>query len=174
MEAFREMSKKFNNTSKENFLRSIPTISIDGSGIEKRCKFNFSYFDDSQSCGQRFVDWNSGSTSLSTLLEKIKNFTKEPLEYWLNERAGGGGLKVLALYDSFPRKSDFTHPLHVPHDVTWGRFRLGNKVRLIGFVVNKEICTELNKKSAHFNLDENTFYVVFLDRDHKFYKTEKS
>lgn len=170
------MSKKFRNKKKDKFLKSIPQSDIETSKIEQRCKFNFSYFDASQSAGQDFSDWNNkqGLNSLSELLKKIKEYTKHPLSHWQNERAGGGGLKILAYYGKFPPNSDFKHPIYIPHDVIWARFRLGNKVRLIGFVIPdkfaKDDCLNQNRE---FRFDNNTFYVVFLDKDHRFYKTEK-
>lgn len=164
MKNFKQNSKK-----KQSFLSSRPQSSIETSNIEARCKFNFSYFDESQVAGQNIIDWAKGDgiCSLENLFKKLVEFTKEPLDYWKNERAGGGGLKIMEVYGKFPSKSDFYHPPHVPHDVSWARFRLGNKVRLIGFVLPKSLKTNDEK-----NFDKNTFYVVFLDGEHKFYKTE--
>lgn len=170
--------KGFSNARKSRFLQSLPTSSIETSDIAARCSFNFSYFEGSQDAGQDFNDWNDtqGASSLATLLDKIKNYTKEPLSYWRNERAGSGGLKVLTNYEQFPKKSDFSHPPHVPHDVVWSRFRLSNMVRLIGFVIPGNISgsTYTDPKGNQFQFDSNTFYVVFLDRDHKFFQTEQA
>lgn len=170
------MTNKFGNTKKKTFIESRPISSIETSGIEKRCKFNFSYFDAYQDAGQSFEDWDAetGLCCLSSLMNKIKEYTNFPLTYWLHQRAGGGGLKVLAHYGDFPTNSDFTHPPHVPHDVEWCRFRLGQAVRLIGFVVPNSLSGKeiTHNGKTHF-LDGNTFYVVFLDKDHRFYKSEK-
>jgi len=67
----------------------------------------------------------------------------------------------------------FTHPHYVPADAHWARFRLGNKVRLVGFVISKDAIKSLTEDEQK-KYDHNTFYVVFLDREHKFYKTEDS
>jgi hypothetical protein len=94
----------------------------------------------------------------------------------LEQRVGRGGLTVLAYYDNFPSRSDFKHPPHVPHDVTWARFRLGSKVRLIGFVLSEDVCRAKSKVATEghvYPYDPNTFYVVFLDKDHKFYISEE-
>ncbi|MGK7913310.1 MAG: hypothetical protein AB4050_17805 [Synechococcus sp.] len=166
---------KFSNRKKESFLKSIPAMDIESSQIEMRCKFNFSYFDGEQAAGQSFEEWSGGdgNSSLVELLRKIQHYTKSPLSYWREERAGRGGLKVLAYYDSFPTNSDFTHPSHVPHDVTWARFRLGSKVRMIGFVIPESFLIQSSGSSkTDYIFDNNTFYVVFLDKHHKFYKTE--
>lgn len=167
---------KFSNPRKDRFLKTRPQSSLEISDIARRCKFNLSFFDANQEAGQSFAEWSNteGLHSLATLMEKIKEYTKEPLSYWRNNRSGAGGLKVLSYYDYFPKDSDFIHPPHVPHDVTWARFRLGNKVRLIGFVVPEVQVNEdvLKRKSEQAGLDANTFYVVFLDKDHRFYKSE--
>lgn len=164
--------KPFTNQRKNDFLNNLasrPSLFDVNNDLTLRCKFNFSYFDSSQIAGQNFIDWKH--KQLHELLDKIREYTQKSLEYWKNERVGKGGLKVLSIYGGFPVKSDFTEPKSVPHQAQWGRFRLGSKLRLIGFTIP----TELHKK-AHATTgeyyDKNTFYVVFLDRDHKFYLSE--
>ncbi len=166
------MTKKFKGNKKKRFLASRQTCSIQTSDIAERSKFNFSYFTSEQEAGQDFSDWNNatGICSMNKLMDKLKEYTKLPLSYWMNKRAGGGGLTVLTIYGDFPKKSEFTNPKHIPHDVSWGRFRLGNKVRLIGFVIPENF---VNISVNSQVLDSNTFYIVFLDRDHLFYKSEK-
>lgn len=154
----------FNNKSKEKFLAEFPTASIESANcnLSTRCKFNFSYFDATQPAGQDFCDWSL--ENLVELLYKLKEFSKESLKYW--ETQG-----LLVNYKSFPRKSDFTHPKHVPHQVHWGRFRLGGATRLAGFMVPGEF-HDTSHRITGVRFDSNTFYVVFLDSDHKFYKLE--
>ena len=108
-------------------------------------------------------------------MNKIKDFSRESLDHWEKVKMGGGkkGKKytVLEIYDHFPNRerTDFKHPNFIPHDVLWGRFRLGNLERLVGFVVPKKYHnTKLDQSNYYF--DCNTFYVVFLDKNHKFYK----
>lgn len=168
--------KSFSNSQQsKNFVNSLPEITIEDSKIEKKCKFNLAYFDGTQAAGQNVNQWEhiTGIASLKNLLEKFKEYTDHPLTYWQHQRAGGGGLKVLELYGDFPTKSDFKHPKHVPADAYWARFRLGNKVRLVGFVISKEAIKNL-PESTQSDFCHNTFYVVFLDKDHKFYKTEQA
>lgn len=162
-------AKGFGNNRKATFLDKLPTISLETGEIVERCKFNFSYFDNSQPQGQDFVDWELHG--LTKLMDKLKNYSGSSLEYWRHQRAGAGSLKVFEIYGKFPAKSEFKHPKHVPHDVSWARFRLENLVRLIGFVVPKDLkCIDASKLKAPF--DSNTFYVVFLDETHKFYLSE--
>ena len=97
---------------------------------------------------------------------KLKHYSGNTMGYWKNQRVGGGGLKVLELYKSFPVHSDFIHPKHVPLDVKWARFSLESDMRLIGFVVPNDLVL-LHK------IPSNIFNVVFLDQHHRFYKTEE-
>ncbi len=58
----------------------------------------------------------------------------------------------------------YSTPPHVPSDVDWARFRLDGKKRLIGFTIPKSHCRQDSR------LDDNTFYIVFLDLEHNFYQ----
>lgn len=61
--------------------------------------------------------------------------------------------KAIDIYGSFPvEKSAYTHPKQVPEDAQWGRIHIDGTHILAGHFV------------------ENTFYVVFLDNNHSFYK----
>lgn len=159
---------QFRNRKKDSFLKSIPTASLDSDSdcLSKKCKFNFAYMDFNQPAGQKFKDWSQGQ--LSKLLDKLHSYSKETLKYWTNERIGSKANKVLEIYGNFPKNSEFTHPKHVPHQVTWARFRLESSVRLIGFVLPQEYDKKKHPQ-MNFYFDCNTFYVVFLDANHKFY-----
>lgn len=164
---------KFTNSRKYNFLdklSSLPSLLESSNDLTKRCKFNLSYFDHSQSAGQNFSDLTH--KQLYQLFDKLKDYSKKTLQDWCQQRVGRTGLTVLAIYKGFPAKSSFTHPKHVPHQAKWGRFRIGSKRRLIGFIVPPELHKTLHKKTNEF-FDKNTFYIVFLDNNHKFYSTEK-
>jgi len=163
------MMAKYKNSKKLNFLSLIPTTSLDDkeNDLTARCKFNFSYFTLDEA-GQDFKDWNQNE--LSKLLNKLKEYSKFSLEYWQNQYQGN--YPVFVKYDSFPTNTDFTLPKHIPHQAIWSRFHLENKVRLIGFVIpdgyNDTVHIKTNKR-----FDTNIFYIVFLDKEHRFYKMEK-
>ena len=164
---------KFVNEKKNTFLRNLnqqPSLEDDNNDLTKRCKFNFSYFVSNQDAGQEFKDWTH--KQLVDLLRKLKGFTAKPLDFWRNERVGSNGLRVLVIYGNFPSNSDFVRPKHIPHQAQWGRFRLGSKLRLVGFTIPTELHRCPHRRTGEF-FDKNTFYVVFLDRDHKFYLLEK-
>lgn len=160
----------FGNSKKVAKLSSFSKVSIDDikDKLTERCKFNFHYMDFSQPAGQRFEDWNVDQ--LTKLLDKLKNYSETPLKYWLTQAQSVGkrSHNVLEIYGNFPLKSEFTHPKHVPHQAQWARFRLENLVRLIGFVIPNEYHGQAHDGTKQM-FDCNTFYVVFLDRDHKFY-----
>ena len=160
------MAPKKSNPKKEKFLSNLPQQDFisDISDVKGKLSFSFKYFDGNQEAGQDFKDWSDKQKQ--ELLEKLRDYSRESKTYWLNQRAGVGGLKVLEIYGEFPRNTDFDYPRHVPNDVRWARFRMESAMRLVGFFVSEE-----DSKSKELSTD--VFYVVFLDKDHRFYKMEK-
>jgi hypothetical protein len=129
--------------------------------ISGRCRFNFSYFHSNQEYATDLATWDENN--LQQFFSKLRLYSQNPLSYWQQQAIGSHKNHVLEIYGAFPRKSGFNHPAHVPSDVDWARFRLDGKKRLIGFTIPKSYCTS----DSHF--DYNTFYIVFLDLEHKFY-----
>ena len=160
------MVLKKNNPRKKHFLSNLPKQDIhsDIAGVKGKLSFSFKYFDGHQSAGQDFKDWDDKQKQ--ELLEKLRDYSRENRKYWLNQRIGSGGLKLLEIYGQFPRNSDFKYPQHVPEDVRWARFRMESAMRLVGFFVNED-------NAEKFCLSTDIFYIVFLDKDHRFYKMEK-
>lgn len=160
------MAPKKSNPRKEKFLSNIPQQDFisDITDVKGKLSFSFKYFDGNQEAGQDFKDWNDKQKQ--ELLEKLRDYSRESKTYWLNQRCGAGGLKVLEIYGAFPRNTDFEYPRHVPNDVRWARFRMESAMRLVGFFVSEE-------DSKNKELSTDVFYVVFLDKDHRFYKMEK-
>ena len=160
------MAKYKSNSRKESFLNSIPITSLDDASndLTLRCKFNFSYFTLDEA-GQDFNDWKQ--SELSKLLNKLKEYSKFSLSHWENQNVGR--YHVFEKYDSFPVNTDFKQPKHIPHQALWSRFHIENKVRLIGFVIPDEYYDKIHQTTGK-RFDINTFYVVFLDKEHMFYK----
>lgn len=158
---------KFQNSRAEKFKNQLPDTLLDNSNIEQKMKFNFHYFTHGKNAGQNFEEWNEqpGKSAIVKLLEKLKSYCEQPLTHWKTQRLESGN--VLEIYNKFPAHSTFKHPKCVPSDVCWGRFRLGGTERLAGFVVPQNIAKENNLR-----FDQNTFYVVFLDKNHEFYPTK--
>ncbi len=63
----------------------------------------------------------------------------------------------IKVYGDFPPKTDFFHPKHVNQNVAWAVIKAvgGQKIVVAGYIV------------------ESTFYVVFLDKNHRFWISEK-
>lgn len=162
------MSKYQKNHLKKSFLDQFPRTSLASSDIREKCKFNLSYFENTQADGSSFEILDA--PTLADILSKTQAFSCNHLGYWRNKRCGGGGLKIYADYDAFPLNSTFKFPKGVPHDVKWGRFRLDNLTRLVGFTIPNNI--KPPKESEHIPFDHNAFYLVFIDLEHKFYITE--
>jgi hypothetical protein len=160
----------FKNNRKEGFLASIPIISLDSPDDEltKRCKFNFSYFHVQDSISQDFVDWDGNE--LAKLLNKLKEYSKFTLNHWTRKKVGR--YSVFAIYEQFPTNTDFIKPDHIPHQAEWARFHLENRVRVIGFVIPEEYHNNPHP-TTRMLFDRNTFYVVYLDKEHRFYKTDR-
>ena len=163
------MAKK-GNKRKKSFLDNIPQISINSKTdtLAKRCKFNFSYFVNSDEAGQDFKDWEYDE--LVKLLNKLKDYSNNSLEYWKTQKAGR--YSVLEIYGSFPKNSDFKEPQHIPVEAQWARFHLENIPRLIGFVI-PDSYHDIIQNYNGYRFDKNTFYIVFLDKYHNFYKIKK-
>lgn len=163
--------KGFGNPKKDNFLASIPDASFDlpSDTITKRCKFNFSYFDN-QNGEKGFDTWDQAK--LAAFINKLKDFGRESLAHWQSVKVGKSGT-ILALYGAFPAKSTFSHPKHVPHQAVWGRFRLDWAGRLCGFVIPNAYDGKLHD-ACGFRFDCNTFYVVFIDEHHEFYQGKEA
>lgn len=159
--------KKFRNTRAAIALQEMDLLSLENndSDLTKRCKFNFSYLDTSQKVGQNFIDLKE--VQLQKLFDSLKNFSLSSLDYLENHGP-------LVIYGSFPPsiKTEFKHPRSVPFEVLWGRFRLGSTLRLVGFRIPKEFDGRLHT-ATKLQYDTNTFYVVFIDQNHLFWKSEK-
>ncbi|MFA7108944.1 MAG: hypothetical protein WC162_07345 [Sphaerochaetaceae bacterium] len=168
--------RNYSNGKKDKFINSFPTESLESGtcNISDRCKFNFSFFDCSQEAGQDFKDWTM--QEICKLLKKLIEYSKMSLKHWETVAIGSGKHKrsVYVSYGNFPRKTDFYFPKHIPYQAIWGRFRLEQSVRLVGFTIPSEFNeTKSNNKKTEYKFDCNTFYIVFLDKNHRFYKMDK-
>lgn len=166
---------EYKNSRKDALFLRLPTTSIESKedNITEKCKFNFHYMDFSQRAGQNFQDWENDNQP-AKLLNKLKYYCEKPLKHWTYQKIGSGAKRgnILEIYGKFPNESDFTHPKHVPHEALWARFRLEWDARLIGFVIPNEYNGRRHDLTNQY-YDCNTFYIVFLDKEHKFCKSEK-
>jgi hypothetical protein len=111
----------------------------------KEMLFSFRDFDHTQ--GQTFHDWHNAEL-LHILLERIKEFCKF-------SRMEAEQNKFLKVYGDFPKKSVFKYPLYIAEDAEWASLHIKGKERIAGHVIG------------------NVFYIVFLDKEHHFWPTEK-
>jgi len=168
------MSKFTQNKRKAKFLDKAPLSSLQSVGVDltKRCKFNFSYYaGNNKNSGDTFLQWES-TNKLSSLVNKIKDYSREDLKHWKQLGIGKNRKSILEIYPKFPSHSNFECPQNIPIDVEWGRFRLDQNCRLAGFVIPDSFNNQLDEKTGYF-FDKNTFYVVFLDSNHDFYPLKK-
>ncbi len=165
------------NTQKDKHLSTIPQVDIEAEGdnLTQRCKFNYSYFhvseinEDYPERSQTFKEWEKIGI-LSDLCEKLKEHSKYSLEELSKKPIGKKGGHVLEYYPLYPPYSKLKKPLHVPIQAVWTRIRLSNNRRLIGFTIPKEYQGK-EHTITEVRYDCNTFYVVFLDKDHKFWSS---
>lgn len=103
-------------------------------------------------------------------MNKLHEFSGKSLKKWSETPIGKKSSKVFTVYDNFPDCSDFSKPKSIPIEAKWARFRLQFSFRLIGFVI-PEVYHGIKHEVTDIEFDTNTFYFVYLDRDHKFWKT---
>jgi hypothetical protein len=116
---------------------------------EERPKILFSFKDFDSNQGQTFSDWEKEGL-LSVMLEKLKNLSELNMLEAVHQR-------MIKIYEEFPVVTDFTHPKHIADDVSWAVITSlgGQKGRIAGHVI------------------DNVFYIVFLDKEHRFWVTKK-
>ena len=111
---------------------------------QKELLFSFRDFDHTQ--GQTFSQWEKESL-LSTMLDKLKEYSRKTLV-----EAQKASFKI---YGSFPPDSLFKHPKHITEDAIWASLHIQGKECIAGHIIG------------------NIFYIVFLDKEHKFWITQK-
>ncbi|GHT39644.1 hypothetical protein FACS189437_03590 [Bacteroidia bacterium] len=112
--------------------------------------FSFKDFDIRQiPPGQQYTQWQE-EMLLAYMLEKFGMLCNLNIVEAQNQG-------LLKIYGTFPPESDFKHPQYIIENVIWAVIMniKGQKGRVAGHIIN------------------NVFYVVFLDKDHRFYIAEK-
>ena len=112
-------------------------------------KISLQYFDPQPLYASCFKDWQKEGL-LSKALETLWGFCHKPLM----QQVDG---EKFSIYNSFPPpdKTKFEYPKHVPEDAIWARIHVNGPAVLIGHIVR------------------DTFYLVFLDKTHKFWLTRR-
>jgi hypothetical protein len=145
------MPKNFQKKQSNSIVRkSIALKKTLSNRSKENLKFSFQYLDTTQKFGSSFKDWQKVGL-LSKMLELIQGYCCRPVL----EQVDG---QKFTIYGDFPssEKTLFKFPKMVPEDANWGRIHVTGPAVIVGHVV------------------EDTFYVVFLDKTHKFYLTKKT
>jgi len=110
----------------------------------------------------RHLDQTQPKTNTQTVDVWIENGLIKDLFCRLQElskltRAEAEQQQQIKIYGEFPKRSEFTTPKFITHDVEWGIIKqVGGQVGgVAGYIM------------------DTTFYIVFLDQNHKFWITDK-
>ena len=129
------------------FKRELKNLEVRKGIKEPLVVLSFKDFDRNQ--GQSFSEWQDAKL-LALAIEKLREVCQYSVAQLLQQQIVKVYTKV-----SFPPYSSFTHPKHVPPDIDWASMHIQGKPCVIGY------------------FEDNIFHVVFLDKDHEFWKTEK-
>lgn len=120
--------------------------------VKSDLTFSFKYFQDQDGTGQSLKTW------LETEVLLVQGLVNKLVYLSDNTLTASQQNKILTLYRQFPARNqtDFTCLAGFENE-NWGTIRKlnGQKGRAAGF------------------LRDNVFYVVFLDKDHRFWKSSK-
>jgi hypothetical protein len=138
---------KFNERSISSYKRDLKGIDFREKRKDPLIVLSFHDFDRNQ--GQSFDLWEQEKILALAIckLHEICNLTRL-------EVINKGIIKEYP-QGIFPPNSEFVHPKHIPLDNAWCSIHIQGKECIIGY------------------FDDNIFYIVFLDKDHKFWITEK-
>lgn len=138
------------NTYLRNAIKEKKNRSVNDNELTTNFKISFQYLDTTQKFGSSFKDWQKAGL-LSAMLDTLAGFCHRPLM----EQANG---TKFAIYGDFPDKGHtmFEYPKNVPEDANWARIHINGLSVVVGHIVG------------------DTFYIVFLDKTHKFLLTKKA
>lgn len=99
--------------------------------------------------GQSFEDWEEEKL-LALAVSKLREVCNHTVPQ-------ATALQIIKPYSKvgFPPHSEFSHPKHVPDNVTWCSMHIQGKECIIGY------------------FEDHIFHVVFLDKKHEFWITQK-
>nr|DAP91935.1 MAG TPA: hypothetical protein [Caudoviricetes sp.] len=123
--------------------------SVNDADLKSNFKISLQYLDTTQKYGSAFPDWQKCGL-LSSMLDTLKGYCCKPLL----EQVDGDKFSI---YGNFPpaEKTKFEYPQNVPEDANWARIHITGSAVVAGHIVG------------------DTFYIVFLDKTHKFWMTKK-
>ena len=139
--------KGFKSRNTGSYKREPKKLDLRQGKKEPFIVLSFKDFDRTQ--GQNFKDWETDNL-LALTVEKLSAICQKTVGQATAEQIIKPYTKV-----GFPPNSEFEHPKHVMPDVIWCSMHIQGKECVIGY------------------FEDNIFNVVFLDKEHVFWKTEK-
>lgn len=140
-------NNKFTPRPSSGYKRESKNLELRNGRKEPLIVLSFKNLDNNQ--GQSFENWEEGKL-LALAMMKLRSLN----EYTLSQALSKEILKIYTKVD-FPPNSTFKHPRHVADDVEWCSFHVQGKPCIIGY------------------FEDNIFHIVFLDKEHEFWITEK-
>lgn len=141
-------NKKFKARKASSYSRKSKNLDDKSGKKDPLIVFSFRDFDRNQ--GQGFKDWEIDGL-LANACEKLSGISQLIVGQAIQKQI----IKVYTKVE-FPPKSEFTYPIHIPEGVKWASMHIQGKECIIGY------------------FEDNVFQIVFLDKEHEFWKTEKS
>lgn len=138
---------KFNEKKSSSYKRELKGVELKQGKKEEKIVFSFRDFDRNQV--QDFENWEEEKI-LAKAVNKLRDISQLT-------RIQATTQQIIKQYSNveFPPNSAFEHPKHVLPDVVWCSLHIQGKECVIG----------------HF--EDNIFHIVFLDKNHEFWITEK-
>lgn len=144
---YRGKRNKFKERDSISNIRESKNLQLRSGRKEPFIVLSFRNIDRNQ--GQSYDEWQENNILALALrkLQEVCNLTK--LEATTQQ--------IIKEYPKgeFPPKSDFRHPIHVPDNISWCSMHIQGKECVIGY------------------FEDNIFHIVFLDKDHRFWITQK-
>ena len=139
--------KKFKKRKASSYERKPKNLAYKSGKKEQLIVFSFRDLDRNQ--GQSFQDWED-SGLLSNVCEKLVGLSQLTVGEALQQQ-------IIKIYTKveFPPQTSFTYPKHVAEGVKWASLHIQGKECVIGY------------------FEEHIFQIVFLDKEHEFWKSEK-
>lgn len=142
-----------NNKNKKqrraDLQRKKGTKELRSGGVDRPLNLVFSLAQLDKQQGQDYEDWEEHKL-LSKALKRVQGICSMTYHEAVQS-------EMISIYtNEMPPKTEFERPKHIPEDAVWASLRIQGQERIIGYIENGYI-----------------FQVVFLDKEHKFYPSEK-
>lgn len=146
---------KHSNSRKDSFLQGKKQLDSFYTEQSKWIRFNFKFYSFGEKQGESFEEWQREEI-LADLNNKLKDYCSKSKVELIND-------SILELYNKYPSDSEFDLPKVLEGiDVQWARMSITGRRRLIGFFSKNDM-----------DVDNNIFYIVFLDKEHRFAPSKK-